>query len=52
MNRIARLWRSLTFRLALVYMGLFGLSVGLIFVGLYVIGVARPLQADGSAGRG
>ena len=39
-----RLWRSLTFRLALVYMGLFALSVGIIFVGLYVIGVARPLQ--------
>ena len=26
-------------------MGLFGLSVGLIFAGLYAIGVARPLQA-------
>lgn len=44
-GRLARLWRSLTFRLALAYLGLFALSVGLVFGLLYAIGIARPLQA-------
>ncbi|WP_136162402.1 sensor histidine kinase [Sphingomonas flavalba] len=39
-----RLWRSLTFRLALLYIGLFAVSVGLLFGVLYWLIIARPMQ--------
>ena len=42
---VLRLWRSLTLRLALLYLGLFALSVSLLFALLYVVGIARPMQA-------
>jgi signal transduction histidine kinase len=44
LGRLAGLWRSLTFRLALLYLCLFAASVGLIFGGLYGIGVWLPTR--------
>lgn len=44
MNALARLYRSLTFRLALAYLALFMVSVGLLIGGAYLAGVLNPLE--------
>lgn len=40
---IARLLRSLTFRLALIYLSLFAISVALLLAATYALSVARPV---------
>lgn len=45
MTAAPRIWRSFTFRLALLYLGLFGISIALILGGIWWFGIARPLAA-------
>jgi len=44
MQALSRLYRSLTFRLALAYLALFVVSVGVLIGGAYLAGVRTPLE--------